>query len=49
MGPALETTGDKRGACAAYETVVDRWGKAKPRSTTADKARERVKTLVCEK
>jgi serine/threonine-protein kinase len=45
LGIALEGTGDKDGARAAYRTVVDRWGKANPRSTTATKARQRLAAL----
>lgn len=47
LGQALEATGDKPGACGAYKVVLDRWGNAKPRSVTADKAKERVKALSC--
>jgi eukaryotic-like serine/threonine-protein kinase len=47
LGTALEAKGDKAGACGAYEKILDRWGKAKPRSVTADMARERVKALKC--
>jgi serine/threonine-protein kinase len=49
LGQALETTGNKSGACDAYQTVLHRWGSAKPRSITAEKARERSKTLGCPK
>ena len=47
LGQALEATGDKPGACAAYKVVLDRWGKAKPRSVTADHARARSTALGC--
>jgi eukaryotic-like serine/threonine-protein kinase len=47
LGQALEATKDTQGACAAYKLVLDRWGHAKPRSVTADKARERSKALAC--
>ena len=47
LGQAREAQGDTKGACAAYAIVLDRWGKARPRSVTADKARERVKALRC--
>jgi tetratricopeptide (TPR) repeat protein len=47
LGEALEVSGDKTGACAAYATVLARWGQAKPRSSTADKARERTRVLGC--
>jgi serine/threonine-protein kinase len=45
LGAALEGTGDKDGARAAYRIVVDRWGKAIPRSITAEKARRRLSLL----
>jgi serine/threonine-protein kinase len=45
LGTALEGTGDKEGARAAYGKVVERWGKAKPRSITADKAKKRLAAL----
>jgi tetratricopeptide (TPR) repeat protein len=38
LGLAKEQTGDLVGARAAYQKVLDRWGSAKPRSVTADKA-----------
>jgi hypothetical protein len=47
FGQAFEASGDKKGACAAYKIVLDRWGHAKPRSVTADHARQRVKALAC--
>jgi serine/threonine-protein kinase len=47
LGGALEAKGDSAGACGAYRVVLDRWGKAKPRSVTADKARARVAALRC--
>ena len=47
LGSALEATGDERAACEAYSRVLARWGSAKPRSVTADKARARVKALAC--
>ena len=31
----------------AYRAVLDRWGGAKPRSTTAEAARARARTLRC--
>jgi serine/threonine-protein kinase len=49
LGEALESKGDKDGACAAYGEVLVRWGNAKPRSVTADKARAHMKTLGCAK
>ncbi|HEY1954979.1 MAG TPA: protein kinase [Polyangiaceae bacterium] len=45
LGMALETNGDLAGARAAYQTVVDRWGSAKPHSHTADEAKKRLKVL----
>jgi serine/threonine-protein kinase len=47
LGQALEATGDVPGACAAWRVVVDRWGAAKPRSRSADRARERLRALRC--
>ncbi len=49
LGEALEATGDQAGACAAYADVIARWGNAKPRSVTAEKARARVAALGCKK
>ncbi len=45
LGATLEHLGDERGACDAYKGVVDRWGNAKPRSVTAEKARARLRAL----
>jgi tetratricopeptide (TPR) repeat protein len=47
LGQALEAGGESQAACAAYRIVLDRWGKARPRSTTAEQARERSKALGC--
>jgi serine/threonine-protein kinase len=47
LGQAREAKGDKDGACAAYGVVRERWGSAKPRSVTAEKALTRVKALGC--
>jgi serine/threonine-protein kinase len=47
LGQAKEAKGDTAGACAAYQAVLDRWGKAKPKSVTAEKARERGRALRC--
>jgi serine/threonine-protein kinase len=44
-GMALERAGETQKARAAYEGVLARWGKARPKSVTADKARERLKAL----
>jgi serine/threonine protein kinase/tetratricopeptide (TPR) repeat protein len=45
LGQVLEQTGDTDGARDAYEKVLARWGTAKPRSVTADKARARLAAL----
>ena len=45
LGAALEGKGDLEGARLAYQTVVDRWGAAKPRSVTAERARLRLAHL----
>ncbi len=45
LGLALEGKGDLEAAKRAYQVVVDRWGNAKPRSTTAEKARQRIAQL----
>ncbi|WP_437798374.1 protein kinase domain-containing protein [Sorangium sp. So ce693] len=45
LGMALEATGDLRGAAAAYEAVLERWGKARPRSISAEQARARLAGL----
>jgi serine/threonine-protein kinase len=47
LGQALEAASDTPGACAAYKIVLDRWGHARPRSVSADLARERAKALAC--
>jgi serine/threonine-protein kinase len=49
LGQALEAEGDGARACLAYARVVDRWGNAKPRSVTAEKAKERLRALRCAK
>jgi serine/threonine-protein kinase len=49
LGQAKEQKGDKAGACAAYCVALDSWGKAKPRSVTADQAPARAKALGCER
>lgn len=49
LGRAYEAKRDKSKACAAYRVVLDRWGKARPKSVTADKARERTKLLGCKR
>jgi len=47
LGSALEAKGDRAGACDAYRVVIDRWGHAKPRSVTAERARARTASLAC--
>jgi tetratricopeptide (TPR) repeat protein len=46
-GQALEETGDTAGACDAYSDILARWGKAKPESVTANKARARMRAIRC--
>ncbi|WP_437677079.1 hypothetical protein [Sorangium sp. So ce131] len=46
LGEALEASGDKAGACAAYGSVVGRWGAAE-RSRSAAQARARRRQLGC--
>jgi serine/threonine-protein kinase len=47
LGMALAKKGDKTGACAAYAKVLKHWGKAKPRSVSADQARKLSRELGC--
>jgi serine/threonine-protein kinase len=47
LGVAFEATGDKAGACGAYQSVLLRWGEAKTSVTTKEVAR-RAKALGCE-
>jgi serine/threonine-protein kinase len=47
LGRALELKGDRAGACDAYAKVLAIWGHAKPRSVTANAARERATALGC--
>jgi eukaryotic-like serine/threonine-protein kinase len=47
LGQALEASDDRQGACAAYASVLARWGNAKPPSVTATKARDRSRALRC--
>jgi serine/threonine-protein kinase len=47
LGRAKEALQDLRGACSAYQRVLDRWGDAKPRSVTAAEARARRTALSC--
>jgi eukaryotic-like serine/threonine-protein kinase len=47
LGQALASVGRRDDACAAYAVVLARWGDAKPRSITADRARSLAKDLGC--
>ena len=47
LGELDEQSGDKPSACAHYAKVLDRWGRAKPRSVTADEARAHATKLGC--
>jgi serine/threonine-protein kinase len=47
LGRAYAETGATAQACAAYRTVLERWGRAEPRSVTAEEARERAAKLGC--
>jgi serine/threonine-protein kinase len=47
LGEARAQKGDKPGACSALGQVLARWGQAKPRSVTAERARERQRALGC--
>ena len=47
LGETLEHRGDKAGACAEYARVLQRWGHAKPKSVTANAAREHARSLGC--
>ncbi len=47
LGEVRERRGQTEEACAAYGEVVRRWGDAKPRSVSAERARERMKALRC--
>lgn len=47
LGELREKRGDKAGACASYRVVLGRWGSAKPTSTTAERARARMRALAC--
>jgi serine/threonine-protein kinase len=46
LGELLEKTGDRLGACAAYEVVLGRWG-SDERSVSTRKARIRATRLAC--
>jgi serine/threonine protein kinase/tetratricopeptide (TPR) repeat protein len=47
LGRALEAKGDIGGACDAYQAVLAHWGRAKPRSVTAESVRSRISALKC--
>ncbi len=47
LGLAREAKGDVPGACRAYAALLSHWGKAKPKSVTADLAKARVTALKC--
>lgn len=47
LGRALELTGDRGGACAAYQLVASRWGAATAASATAREAQARATSLGC--
>jgi eukaryotic-like serine/threonine-protein kinase len=47
LGFAREKKGDAAGACDAYRRVLGYWGRARPRSVTADGARAGMKGLGC--
>jgi hypothetical protein len=49
LGEALAAKGDAAGACAEFGVVLGYWGKAKPRSVTADRARDGMRRLACPK
>ena len=49
LGEALEKVADPAGACAAYQTVVSRWGTAEPKSVTAEAAKARLTALACKR
>ena len=49
LGDALERKGNAPTACSAYRKVVERWGNAKPRSLSAEKASARITALACPK
>jgi serine/threonine-protein kinase len=48
LGQVREAQKDTNGACEAYARVVAKWGHAKPKSITADQARDRMRALRCE-
>lgn len=47
LGKAHEALGETAPACAAYRSVVDVWGNARPRSVSAEAAKARLRALSC--
>ena len=47
LGLAQEKLGGRDAACASFHRVIAAWGNAKPRSTTAEGARESIRRLGC--
>jgi hypothetical protein len=47
LGQALAARGRRDEACAALAVVLARWGHARPRSATADRARQLAQALGC--
>jgi serine/threonine-protein kinase len=47
LGLVEESLGKAEAACEAYRAVLAQWGTAKPRSVTAERARERMRALAC--
>ncbi len=47
LGQAAAAVGEVDEACAAYAVVLSRWGSARPRSVTAERARELSRALAC--
>ena len=47
LGRLYERRGRKSEACAMYQRVIARWGKARPRSVTTEAARARTRALRC--
>jgi serine/threonine-protein kinase len=47
LAQTYDQKGDKAKACAAYARVLDRWGAARPKSVSAERARQRAAALGC--
>lgn len=47
LGETYESLKDSKQACQAYQQVLHWWGKAEPRSITANRVRARVRALGC--